>query len=126
MKKLTLALAMLVALAFAAQASAGGYAGSRFQKSDCTYTKTSNTLSCSALFTSSIPNSTATVYVDDPTCAGSQMRVFQRTGTLVETIRAEATFSGRVPLARNELFADEVPVSETWANYTDVDLGCLV
>jgi hypothetical protein len=126
MKKLTLAAAMIFALGFASQASAGGFAGSRFSKGDCTYTKATNVLYCEARFTSSIPNSTATILVSDSTCVGTETRVFRRTGTLLESFRAWAYFTGHVARARNEIVGDEDSFEETWApGLVDEDLGCL-
>jgi hypothetical protein len=127
MKKLVLAAMAVLALSFAAQASAGGYAGSRYSKSDCTYTKATNILYCEATFTTKIPNSTAQIFVNDPTCVGSGQRVFQRTGTIIETFRGFDWYTGRVPLAKNDIAGDEDSFVDTWApGYVDVDLGCLV
>jgi hypothetical protein len=127
MRKLTLAAAVIAALSLAAQASAGGYAGSGFEKSECSYTKETNTLYCVTTFTTSTPNATATIFVNDPRCAPSRTRVFQRTGTLVQEFRAWATFTGHAPVANHEIAGNESAVGEgTWENFTDVDLGCLV
>jgi hypothetical protein len=34
-------------------------------------------------------------------------------------------FTGRVPLAKNEIAGDEDSFEESWENFTDVDLGCV-
>jgi hypothetical protein len=126
MKRLIWATAAIIALLFAAQASAGGYAGSRYQKRECTYTKATNTLYCETQFTESTPT-TVTMFVSDPTCVPSGTRVVQRTGTLVETFRVWDLYSGHVPLAKNGIGGDSAPVGDgTWQDVVDTDMGCLV
>jgi hypothetical protein len=125
MKKLAFAGTLIVALTFAAEANAGGWAGSRYDKSNCTYNKESNILYCEARFRGSAEQTTAFVYVSDSECA-SGTRVVERTGTLVETFRGWGYFTGHVPLSKNEIVGDEDSFEFTWENFTDVDQGCLV
>jgi hypothetical protein len=127
MKKLTLATVMICALGFASQASAEGVGGSEYDKRACTYDKATNLLYCEAWFTTAIPNSTATFFISDPSCAHTGTRVIRRTGTLLETYRTWAYFTGHVPLAKNEIVGDEDSFEETWMpGFVDEDLGCLL
>jgi hypothetical protein len=43
----------------------------------------------------------------------------------VTTFRGWGYFTGRVPLAKNEIAGDEDSFEESWENFTDVDLGCV-
>jgi hypothetical protein len=126
MRKLMLGLVLVAALTLSATASAGGWAGSRYEKSDCTYDKAADTLFCEAFFSEEQQGVTEFRYLSDASCA-SGIRVIERTGTLVTTIRVWGVFTGRVPHAKNEDFGDEEPFGESsWTNFTDVDLGCFV
>jgi hypothetical protein len=126
MRKLILAAAVVAAFGLASDASAGGYAGSDYSRDQCTYNKSANVLTCETTFTRSTPNATQLSFVADATCE-SGTRVLQRTGTLVETYRAWKLYSGHVPHAENELAGgNEAKIGQTWENFTDVDLGCLV
>lgn len=123
MKIVTVVIAAFAFLVIVGNASAGGYAGSRYEKSDCTYTKSTNVLYCEARFRQE-EQTTANLTVPDASCA-SGLRLVQRTGLLVTTFRGWGYFTGRVPLAKNEIAGDEDSFEESWENFTDVDLGCV-
>jgi hypothetical protein len=127
MRRLVLSVMLLgvVALAFPLVASAGGWAGSRYDKSECTYTKESNLLYCQSTFTVETVKSEQ-IAIPDETCP-SGTRVFQRTGTFVEPWMVFDGFEGHTPHAKGNLFGDEVPLlgQEFWKDFTDTDLGCV-
>jgi hypothetical protein len=120
----TLLTVALVALALPAIASAGNWAGSRYDKSDCTYTKETDSLFCEAWFTEE-EFTTEQSAVADASCE-SGLRIIERTGWQVTTYRGWGVFTGRVPHARNEVVGNEDGFSVTWRDYVDVDRGCYV
>ena len=85
-RRTLVALAAVVGLlAMTGTASAGGWAGSRYAKSDCTYNRDTDTLFCAALFTSE-EQATERFGMSDPSCT-SAIRLVERTGTRVTTFR---------------------------------------
>ncbi len=115
----------VVALALPLTASAGGWAGSRYDKSECTYTKETNFLFCQSTFTVETVK-TEQIAIPDETCP-SGTRVFRRTGTFVEPWMVFDAFAGHTPHSKNNLFGNEVPLlgQEFWKDFTDTDLGCV-
>jgi hypothetical protein len=113
----------LIALAIPLAASAGGWAGSRYDKSECTYTKESNFLFCQSTFT--VENFTTEILsFADETCA-SGIRRISRTGTFVEPFMVFDSFEGRVPLEKYSIGGNESPTGPgVWVSFTDTDLGC--
>jgi hypothetical protein len=124
MKKALLVALAAAALAFTATASAGGWAGSRYDKGDCTYNKEVDSLYCEAWFTEE-NYITERFGVFDDSCESS-IRIIERTGWLVTTYRGWGAFTGRIPHAKNEIAGNEDGFNDTWRDYTDVDRGCLV
>jgi hypothetical protein len=114
----------LLALALPLAASAGGWAGSRYEKSECTYTKETNFLFCESTFTVETVK-TEQIGLADETCE-TGTRLISRTGTFVEPWRVFDAFEGRTPHAKNNLFGNEFPLlgQEFWKDFTDTDLGC--
>jgi hypothetical protein len=110
-------------LAITGTASAGGWAGSRYAKDDCTYTRETNTLYCEALFTTEVFLTAEPLTIPDATCA-STIRIVERTGWRATTIRGYGFFEGRTPVAHKEIVGNEVFVEEHWHDYTDVSRGC--
>lgn len=103
--------------------AAGGWGGSRYDKSDCTYSKETRTLYCEAWFTDEIHTTEQFVIADD-SCT-STVRLIERTGWQMTTYRGWGLFNGPVPSAANEIAGDEDGFTVTWRDYTDRDLGCL-
>jgi hypothetical protein len=113
----------LLALVFPI-ASNAGWGGSRYEKSDCTYSKETNLLFCEETFTIETLQ-TEQMTIPDASCT-STLRLVRRTGTYVEPTRVWAIYEGHVPRKR-ELTGDTTPVigAEFWKDFTDVDLGCV-
>jgi hypothetical protein len=123
-KGLVALVAAIGLLAIPSTAAAGGWAGSRYDKDDCTYDVEADMLSCEAWFTDEF-FTTMQLGTFDPTCASS-LRIIERTGWLVTTYRGWGIFFGRVPVRHKELVGNEDSFEETWRDYTDVDRGCLM
>lgn len=121
MKIAWLAAVALAALAFTG-AAAAGWAGSRYQKSDCTYNQSTDRLYCVAKF-SNEQYTTETFWVADTSCA-SGLRSSSRTGWLVTTWTGWDLYTGRVPQAKNNIGGNDEGFTETWHDFTDTDLGC--
>ena len=122
-RRTLVALAAVVGLlAMTGTASAGGWAGSRYAKSDCTYNRDTDTLFCAALFTSE-EQATERFGMSDPSCT-SAIRLIERTGTRITTFRGWGLFAGRTPVSHKELAGDEDGFQFSWRNFTDRDLGC--
>jgi hypothetical protein len=64
----------------------------RYEKSDCTYTKSTNVLYCEARFRQE-EQTTANLTVPDVSCA-TVLRLVQRTGLLVTTFRGVGLLHG--------------------------------
>ena len=109
-------------LMFTSTAGAGGWAGSRYDKTNCVYDPDSDLLSCSAWFADET-YTTLMFGISDSTCA-STIRIVERTGWQVTTYRGWGVFSGRVPTRQNELVGNEDSFEESWRTYIDVDLRC--
>jgi hypothetical protein len=109
-------------LAITGTASAGGWAGSRYAKSDCTYDRASDTVFCQAWFTSE-EQATEQMGVSDLSCT-STIRIIERTGTRVTTFRGWGLFAGHTPVSHKEIAGDEDSFQFSWRNFTDSDLGC--
>lgn len=124
MKKLLVVSLVLGLLTFCSSAAAGGWAGSRYSKSDCTYSQETNTVFCEARFTDEIFTTVGMTVVDEQCQTG--LRLIERTGWLVITYRGWGLFSGHVPVHHKEIAGNEDSFEETWRDYTDLDLGCLV
>jgi len=124
-KAVIVGLVVFVVLAVASTASAGGWAGSRYDKSECTYTKESNFLYCESTFTVEQFRTEQMAFPDASCLSGT--RLVRRTGWFVEVWRVFDGFTGHVPVWRHNLFGNEVPLLglEHWRDYTDTDLGCL-
>jgi len=110
-------------LVFASTALAGGWAGSRYDKDDCTYDHATDMLFCEARFTEETFMTAILLGIPDSSCA-SGFRLVDRTGWLVTTYRGWGIFFGRVPVHHKEFVGDEDTFVETWRDYTDVSLGC--
>jgi hypothetical protein len=127
MRKWVLSVVVLavIALAIPLSAYAGGWAGSRYDKSECTYTKESNFLFCQTTFTVETVM-TAQMAIADEACP-SGTRLLRRTGTFVEPWTVFDAFEGHTPHAKWNLFGNEAPLAgqEFWKDFTDTDLGCL-
>ena len=114
----------VVALALPLAASPGGWAGSRYDKSECTYTKETNFLFCQTTFTVETVTSEQFA-IPDETCP-SGTRLVRRTGTFVEPWMAFDAYAGHTPHAKWNLFGDSSPLlgQEFWKDFTDTGLGC--
>lgn len=123
MKRVIVATVVLVALMTVGTASAGGWAGSRYEKSDCTYTKETDLLYCEATF-SSETFVTEEFAIPDAGCP-SGTRLVRRTGWRVETFLAWDLYSGRTPVRHRNIAGNEGFPDITWRDFTDVDLGCV-
>jgi hypothetical protein len=123
-KGLVALVAAIGLLVIPSTAAAGGWAGSRYDKDDCTYNVDADSLYCEAWFTDEV-FTTMQLGMSDLTCA-STIRIIERTGWLVTTYRGWGSFFGRVPVHHKEFVGNEDGYEETWRDYTDVDLGCLV
>jgi len=122
-RRTLVALAAVVGLlAITGTASAGGWAGSRYAKSDCTYNRDTDTLFCAALFTDE-EQATEQFGMSDLSCT-STIRLIERTGTRITTFRGWGLFAGRAPVGHKELAANEDSFQFSWRNVTDRDLGC--
>lgn len=113
----------LIALAAPLVASAGGWAGSIYDKSECTYTKETNTLFCETARTTET-FTTEQMTSPDATCA-SGLRLISRTGTRVEVTPVFDFYWGRAPVHTHNLGGNEGLPSEHWENFTDTPLGCV-
>lgn len=109
-------------LVFTSTALAGGWAGSRYDKDDCTYNNETDILFCEAWFTEET-FTTENLGMPDSSCA-STIRIVERTGWRVTTYHGWGAFFGRVPVHHNEFLGNEDSFDVTWRDYTDVDLGC--
>jgi hypothetical protein len=124
MKRIVLLLVIAgLFLGHATTANAGGWGGSRYDKSDCTYSKDTRTLFCEAWFTEEIFTTEQFAIADD-SCA-STTRLIERTGWRITTYRGWGLFDGPVPAAANEIAGNEDGFTVTWRGYADRDLGCL-
>jgi len=122
-KRALVALAAAIGLlAITGTASAGGWAGSRYDKSDCTYSRDNDTLFCEARFTTE-ELATEQFGVFDETCPSS-IRIFERSGVRVTTFRGWGVFAGRTPVRHKEIAGDEDSFEFSWRSFTDRDLGC--
>lgn len=121
----TALLLCLLALAFPLAVSAGGWAGSRYDKSECTYTKATNVLYCETIVTTET-FMTAVMSIDDGSCPTGALHQISRTGTFVEPQRSFEWFAGRTPHQRYMFAGNEEPLfgQEHWEDFTDTDLGC--
>jgi hypothetical protein len=122
-KTLVVLAAVVGVLAITGTASAGGWAGSRYAKSDCTYDRGSDTLFCQAWFTSE-EQVTEQFAAPDSTCP-STLRFFVRTGTRVTTFRGWGLFAGRTPVGHKELAGDEDGFEISWRDVHDTALDCV-
>jgi len=122
-RTLVVVAAMVGLLAITGTASAGGWAGSRYAKSDCTYNRDTDTLFCEAWFTSE-EQATEQFAAPDPTCA-STLRLFVRTGTRVTTFRGWGLFAGRTPVGHKEIAGDEDSFAISWRDFHDAPLACV-
>lgn len=111
------------ALLVAPATGAGGPQKPLFRPSDCTYDKTSNTLTCSRRLSSPAEPWTEILYVADASCA-SGSRAFERSGTGQWSWTTESVFSGRKPRPEYEIVGNEYDFTFEWLSYTDTDLGC--
>ena len=114
----------LIALALPLAASAG-WAGSRYDKTECTYTKETRSLVCQSTFTVVEENRTDEFAIPDETCPLGT-RSIRRTGTFTEPWIVFDFFSGGpVPHEKYHLGGIESPSGPgVWSNFTDTDLGC--
>ncbi len=114
-----------VALALPMAAIGGGWAGSRYDKSECTYSKDTNSLYCESTFSveSFMTEDRAT---PDASCP-SGTRVTRRTGWFVEVWRVFDGYTGHAPVRHHNVFGNESPLFDLWhwRSFTDTDLGCV-
>ena len=115
----------VVALALPIAASAGGWAGSRYDKTECTYSKETNSLFCESRFTVETFKTEQIAFPDAACPSGT--RVISRTGWFVEPWRVFDGYTGHVPVSKHNTFGDEVPMLglEFWRDFTDTALGCV-
>jgi len=115
----------LIALGIPLLASAGGWAGSRYDKSECTYTKETNFLLCQTTFTVETVT-TEQFGIADEACPITGTRLVRRTGTFVEPWMVFDAFQGHTPHEKRRLFGQSEPLigQEFWKDFTDTDLGC--
>lgn len=114
----------LITLATPLAASAGGWAGSRYDKSEYTYTKESNVLFCQSTFAVVEENKTDEFAIPDDSCPLGT-RTIRRAGRFGEPWMVFDGFEGRVPHAKYVLFGNESPTGPgVWESFADTDLGC--
>jgi hypothetical protein len=115
----------VVVLTLPLAASAGGWAGSIYDKSECTYTKESNFLFCETTRTFESVR-TEQMAFPDATCP-SGTKLVSRTGTFLEVWRTFDGFEGHTPHSKNNVFGNDVPLLDQWhwESFTDTDLGCV-
>ena len=123
MKKLMVATVLLLALTSVGAASAGGWAGSRYDKSDCTYSKESNILYCEATF-SHEGFATEDHAIADERCPNG-LRLIRRTGWRTETWVGWDLYTGRTPVRHHSIAGNEGSPEVSWRDFVDVDLGCV-
>ena len=115
----------VVALALPLTASAG-WGNSPYDKSDCTYSKETNSMYCETIVNHEVVK-TEEVRIADASCP-SGFRLFSRTGTFVEPTLVFDGFDGPSPNANRNTFGDDVPLlgEEFWKDFSDTEIGCLV
>ena len=121
-------LGLLVAatvLVFPIAGSAGGWAGSRYDKSECTYSKATNSLFCESTFTVETFTTERMAFPEESCPSGT--RGVSRTGWFVEVWRVFDAYTGHTPVRKHNVFGNESPVFglEHWRDFTDTDLGCV-
>jgi hypothetical protein len=121
-----LPLVLVVALALPSVASAG-WAGSRYERSDCTRTNSDDGrpgLYCERWFTDASPNVVQDAVVADEACPSGRLE--RTSGTLLTRYRGWDYYWGPAPLARFAFVGNEDSFSFSWAPGAVVtDLGCL-
>jgi hypothetical protein len=118
-----LCIAVLVA-ALPAVAQAG-WAGSRYERSDCVLRTAGDgrpALGCGAWFANLFPQ-TWQLGIDDPACPSGR-RTIERDGIMEGTYWGWDSYSGPAPLAKFMIAGNEERHSFRWVSYTDTDLGC--
>jgi hypothetical protein len=118
-----IATALVIALTSIGTASAGGWAGSRYEKSNCTYTKETNLLYCEATFTHEEFTSEDRAVTDESCPNGT--RLIRRTGVRVDTWVGWDLYTGHTPVGHHSIAGNEGLPETTWRDFTDVDLGCV-
>jgi hypothetical protein len=118
----TIAVAAAV-LAHGSTASAGGWAGSRYVKTDCIYEPDADLLYSDAWFTEETFTSLQ-MTVPDLTC-DSTLRLVVRTGWIATTYHGWSVYSGRVPVRHLEILGNEESFEVSWHDYGDEDQGCV-
>ena len=114
-----------IVLAFPIVGSAGGWAGSRYDKSECTYSKAPDSLFCESTYTVEI-FTTERMSFSDESCPNS-LRGVSRTGWFVEVFRVFDAYTGHTPVRQHNVFGNTSPLFglEHWRDFTDTDLGCV-
>ena len=121
-------LGLLVAaimLAFPIMGSAGGWAGSRYDKDECTYSKETNSLFCESTYTIETFTTERMSFADE-SCPPTNTRSVSRTGWSVEVWQVFDVYTGHTPVRKHNVFAGDSPLFELWhwRDFTDTDLGC--
>ena len=124
MKRLMLFVVLLgaVALALPLVASAGGWAGSIYDKSECSYSRDTNSLFCQTTVTVESARTEVMSFTD--TSCPNGTRGVRRTGTHVEVTQFFDGFTGHTPVDNHHVFGNSFPVFIGWREFTDTDLGC--
>jgi hypothetical protein len=123
--KRALLIGLLIAAVMAETASAGGWAGSRYDREDCTYNAATDVLYCEAQFTQE-EYTTMGIFGPFASCP-SGYGSYERTGWLVTTWVGWDYYSGRAPVQVHNLgYGDEAQYEFTWHDYTDVLIECYV
>jgi hypothetical protein len=118
------ALLLVLAMLTFPLAAGAGWGNSRYDKSDCTYTKETNVLFCETTIMFEIVK-TEQMGIADESCP-SGTRLVRRTGTYVEPTRVFHYYQGRTPHENRILLWDDETLvgQEFWTDFTDVDIGC--
>lgn len=116
---------LVVGMIASAAPGASGWAGSRYERSDCNQIRTASRpgLFCQRWFSSTAQATTTTLFADE-TCA-SGLRAVERSGTLETRFRGFDIYAGPSPLAKFNTGGDNLDFVDTWTNYTDTDRGCV-
>jgi hypothetical protein len=116
---------VVVLLAIPSSAIAG-WAGSRYERSDCTPLVGDGGrpgLYCETLFIGPQEEQSFVVSVADSRCP-SGFREIQQLKTFEVTYLGYGYFNGPVPLPKFETLGNEFPVSYRLISTVDIDLGC--
>jgi hypothetical protein len=115
-----------VAMLMGAADARAGWAGSRYEHSECTLNTAHGvrpSLYCETSVTQVEHNVTEIFGVADETCV-SGLRLVQRTGTRITRFRVFDYYDGPVPLASFNFAGDEAGFEFEWVDVVETDLGC--